>query len=319
MHNPADLPTEPRHWSAYWAVGYITSLPQDFVGNYDGEIAAFWRARFAEAPHGARVLDVCTGNGAVALLAADWSRVKLAAFEVTATDAARLDPLALAARHPRAADLIRSVRFLGSSPLEAISLPDAAFDLVTSQYGIEYCHPEAAAAQVARLLKAGGRFVMLTHESGSDIVTTMQTERDEYTQLEQGGLFQALDDYLSGHITSAVFGSRMEGLEGQLDAAPPSPLLGMALKLIQFFHDKDELELADHRVEIENARDHLVHALARLEDVLRVNRMISEDPNWYRVFERHGLVLRDRGEVLYRGRHRSGHYFCFDKPLPKVA
>jgi hypothetical protein len=56
------------------------------------------------------------------------------------------------------------------------------------------------------------------------------------------------------------------------------------------------------------------HGRDRLEDLLRVNRAIQSDPGWYRVFERQGLGLVDSGDILYRGVHNSGRYYCFTKP-----
>ena len=48
--------------------------------------------------------------------------------------------------------------------------------------------------------------------------------------------------------------------------------------------------------------------------MLRVNQAIHEQPEWYRVFETSGLELMDSGEILYKGRHRSGRTYRFSKP-----
>lgn len=313
------METQSEHWSNYWACGYITSLPQDFAGNYDGEIRSFWHARFAAAPHAARVLDLCTGNGAIALLAVAWSRAHSAALQVTAIDAAAIDPQTLLEHHPGAAGLIQEVRFIGNTAVESCGLPTAGFDLLTSQYGIEYCEPESAAMQVARMLVPGGCFAMLTHDSGSKIVSTMEAEDREYSLLVDLGLFRAMADFLAG-LTDA--GSLRESLQAQrlqLAGEPASPLFATVRRMIDSLLALDETGLVAGHAGLQRSLSHLEHARARLADMLRVNRMISEDPHWYRVFERHGLVLRDRGEVMYRGLHRSGHYYCFNKPLPDAA
>ena len=311
----SDLP----HWSAYWACGYITSLPQDFAGNYDGEIRAFWETGFAQAPHGARVLDLCTGNGAIALLAVAWSRAHSPGLKVTAIDAAAIDPQKLLERHPRAAGLIREVQFIGNTAVETCSLPTAGFDLLTSQYGIEYCELEAAARQVARLLAPGGRFIMLTHESSSDILSTMEGERREYGLLDDLGLFRALADYLDGRRDEGALIETLQAVRQGLAQQPGAPLLDTVVAMIEPMLSLDEGGLAARSPQLRRSLMHLEHAQARLEDLLRVNRMIQAEPAWYQVFERHGLALRESGDLLYRGRHRSGHYYCFDKPLPERA
>ena len=61
-------------WSDYWAAGNLTSLPSDFAHNYDGEIKAFWFKIFDDLPDKSAILDVCTGNGAVAYLALDFAK-----------------------------------------------------------------------------------------------------------------------------------------------------------------------------------------------------------------------------------------------------
>jgi len=306
--------TPSEHWSDYWSHGYVTSLPQDFPGNYDGEIRTFWESQFASVPGDAKLLDVCTGNGAVALLAAAWSRLNDAGFEITAVDAAHLDPASLARRHPRAAHLLRSVRFVGDMPLETCTLPDGAWDLVTSQYGIEYCRPDAAADRVARLLRPGGRFAMLAHESGSDIVATMASERAEYSGLEEAGLFEILETCLSARTDPVELQGRLEKLEHRIAASGESPLRANVLGLVRHVRSLDGPARAAQRDRLARALAQLRHALARLDDMLRVNRMIQEDPAWHRVFEAKGLVPVDSGEILHRGRHRSGQFHVYRKP-----
>ena len=57
-----------NHWSEYWKTGVLTSLPSDFKENYDGELYEYWESVLLAQQTPLRVLDVCTGNGAVAIL-----------------------------------------------------------------------------------------------------------------------------------------------------------------------------------------------------------------------------------------------------------
>ena len=79
------------HWSEYWSRGCLTSLPEDFAANYDGEIAEFWRNAFQSVPAGGSVIDLCTGNGAIALLAAEYATREEQDLSITAVDGATVN------------------------------------------------------------------------------------------------------------------------------------------------------------------------------------------------------------------------------------
>lgn len=54
-------------WDRHWAYGNLHSFSQVTHGNYGGHIAALRGERFAALPEGACIVDVATGNDAVAL------------------------------------------------------------------------------------------------------------------------------------------------------------------------------------------------------------------------------------------------------------
>ncbi|MEJ2513635.1 MAG: class I SAM-dependent methyltransferase [Gammaproteobacteria bacterium] len=315
--NPGRSPAASEHWSAYWAAGPLTSLPSDFAANYDGEIAEFWHRQFADVPAGGSVLDVCTGNGAVALLAAAWFAGHDRAVEVTAVDAARIDPASVAAAHPEVADAVQRVRFQGQTPVESLDLPEASFDLVTSQYGIEYCDPEPAARRVAALLKPGGRLVMLCHEASSDILRTMEAEAADYRRLRELGFPAGLRRFLAGTLSFARFRKLMrnvgEALAGEYRIRS-SPLYAFVLRMLEGAVRMDEATLRAHRLKLVDFSRQLELGEARLADMLRVNRVLHDDPDWHQAFQTAGLRLLDLGEILYRGKHRSGQTCRFEKP-----
>ena len=310
-------PNTSEHWSDYWAAGRLTSLPDDFAGNYDGEIAEFWSAQFDDVPAGGTVVDLCTGNGAIALLAAEFFRSRGRAAEVLAVDAARISPEAIAKAHPGVKDLVGSVTFVGESPVESLALPAASADLVTSQYGIEYCDWVAAAGKVETLLRPGGRLALVCHAATSDIVTTMETEAAGYARLAELDFPRAIRRFLSGTLSFARLRKHLQQVRAELVTSwrlTGAPLYAFVLQMIDGVLAMNEERLRGHRLQLAAFARQLSLGEARLADMLRVNQAIHSEPEWYRVFERSGLELVDAREILYRGKHRSGHAYRFVKP-----
>ena len=305
------------HWSEYWSRGCLTSLPQDFSANYDGEVAEFWQRVFCSISHLDRMIDLCTGNGAIALLAADYAQKKAPGLNITAVDAATVSPQAILQKYPAQARLLDRIRFIDNCRVEDIDLPASTFDLVTSQYGIEYCDWQLAAVKVQQLLKPGGRLVLVTHTATSDIMKFMEQEQREYTQLEQLRFFSAIKGYLSQEISFAQLRSRLARIQveiGSIFSKSGSPLFRSVLGMLAGALQMDQAALEKERVHLEEYYAQIRHGFDRLTDMLRVNHAIRSDPDWYRVFVTAGLELEDSGEIRYKGRHHAGSFFIFTKP-----
>ena len=145
-------------WSQYWHYDRIASCFDDAGRtNYDDSIAGGWRAFFADLPKGACILDLCTGNGAAALLAAEDGS---AAARIVAVDQADIDPPAFVSRH---AELYAAIDFMGRTDVEALPFADGGFDAVVSQYGIEYSDLARSLPEAVRMLAPGGRLRFVVH------------------------------------------------------------------------------------------------------------------------------------------------------------
>lgn len=160
-------------WDAYWAHGFLTSCANAFSGNYAGRIRATWDAFFDELPAGARLLDIATGNGAIALLASEYSLRNDKGFEVHGIDRARIDP-ASAWRGDEA--VLQGVRFQGRISAERLPFDDGFFQAVTGQYALEYTDYPATIAELGRVISPGGSARFVLHHPDSVVINTSREE-----------------------------------------------------------------------------------------------------------------------------------------------
>lgn len=323
---PADpasgVRSDTRHWDSYWSRGHLTSLPTEFTDNYDGAVAEFWETRFRQVPGDADLLDLCTGNGAVALLAADFARTEGRTLRITAVDAAQIDPVAVAAGHPEQRPLLDAIRFRAGCPVESLPFDAASFDLVTSQYGVEYCDWHQAARQVVRVLRPGGHFVLVSHAQDSDVFSHMEIIEQEYEVLDELAFFPSIRGFLQKKLSFQRFNKVLRNTRARL--APMygrnrSPFLAAMLGMLEETIPLGKTELRRQQERLKDFYQEFTTARARQDDMMRVNRHIAEQPDWYRVFESGGLVLRESGQIAYLGRSGqrmldAGDYYCFQKP-----
>ncbi len=138
-------------WSEYWEKDGAAG-GEVFVSGQGGRhpaLAEYWKAVFAGLSKGARILDVASGAGSIyAHLDAEHG------FDLHATDIAAE---ALDALSERIAGVTTTVAGADELPFE-----DRSFDLVVSQFGIEYAGSEAF-AEAGRLVNTGGQIVALVH------------------------------------------------------------------------------------------------------------------------------------------------------------
>ena len=85
-----DMP-ETSIWNDFWHFDRISSF-DDGQTSYGTEVTDDWSAFFESLPNGASILDLCTGNGAVAVMAAKASRRGNKGFRIVGVDAADINP-----------------------------------------------------------------------------------------------------------------------------------------------------------------------------------------------------------------------------------
>ena len=156
-----------QHWTAYWQkTKTLNSFAEGEQSlGYTGSIAEFWCNTFQQLAPGCKVLDLATGNGALAVLALETN----SDLSLTASDAAAISPLTLFNEQDALYSLLCQIQFVANMPSVQLSFPDSTFDSVVSQFGFEYAAVEPALKQILRVLKPGGKFVALIHHADSFI------------------------------------------------------------------------------------------------------------------------------------------------------
>ena len=307
-----------NHWSDYWQQGNLTSLPQGFAGNYVGEFLAYWEARFAGLQRGARVVDVCSGNGSIALLASDYSQRHGLDLRVSAADAAAIDPSRVLEAHPQYRQHLESIEFLPGVPLEGLAVETDSVDLVTSQYGVEYSHWETAAANIARMLRPGGHFCMVCHSPDSRILQEMESQHAAYAQIAAIPLLAQGDEANAGNSPPADLAARLENALAELyrvfQRNRSSQLLSAAGQRLEGIR-KLVLQQADTGYrEFLHFRESINTSYGITGDLVAVGRALRDAPRWHEVFVAAGLELIESGTVRYLGGEHAGDTHRFRKP-----
>lgn len=158
--DPELLSDRRRNWSRYWASGALHSCPGSFTGNYDGTIADFWLQAFSSLGPQDRVLDIASGNGALPRLLLGLDGGHAGQARIDAIDLADIAPGWYSKLAPEQRE---NMKFHSGVHAEKLPFPEQLFDLVISQYGIEYADLTQAITEVLRVLKPTGRVRMIMH------------------------------------------------------------------------------------------------------------------------------------------------------------
>ncbi len=296
-------------WTAYWAGGARTSLPQDFADNYDGEIAAFWQARGDALDHSARILDVCTGNGAIALLFAAQAGARGADWQVEAVDAAHVDTRSFQAIWGEHGELLNNIVFHSGQPIEQFRPDGSGYHLITSQYGIEYCDWPAAARRIAALLRPGGHLAMINHAPDTALLETMREERADYRLLKETGAFELISRWLAGRLPLSELRdqlSRPETLISRAFQRNNSPLLEQARNTVVAVRAAPASELVERQQLLAGWIEQLQAGGARAANMLQVNEALAQNPDWLQIFVDVGLRIEHDEPLTYADRHVIG-------------
>lgn len=234
-------------WDSFWRYDRLSSFhTAPGAPNYGPPVADGWRDFFAGLRDGARVLDLATGNGAIAVMAVAAGK----GLAVIGADLAAVEPTAFVTQN-RAE--LEQITFLAGTPAEALPLPDASIDAVVSQYGVEYSDLSRSLPEAERILAPDGRLRFACHAAEGTIA------RDTATSITDADFLIALDLVALAGRSSGEFNA---GLKAIADRARTATDVAMLANVHQTLCDTD-----DHRRhELAATASHLVGEITAHRD-----------------------------------------------------
>jgi len=120
-------------------------------------IKYFWQDIFGTVKAGSRVLEIGCGSGQVSFWGAEAGR----GLKIVASDRIAA-PGGSQFQHP-------NISFMGEVAAEQLPFAQDSFDLVVSNFAIEYAPFDMALSEAARVLATGGSLILVLHSTDSGI------------------------------------------------------------------------------------------------------------------------------------------------------
>jgi len=149
---------ENQSWTEYWRTGASVSCIAG--AEVETQLTFLWNEFVDSLDDGARILDLATGNGIVAVNCISRARVRNMHLQVDAVDAADINPRGCV-KHP--GSRYSHVSFFGGIQLENLPFAIDCFSGVVSQFGFEYADEEQAISEISRVLTPGGKLRLVVH------------------------------------------------------------------------------------------------------------------------------------------------------------
>lgn len=194
-----------RSWDNYWQHTQSRSAYSGGGATHPA-VRGFWDEVFAAARaefDNPRLADIASGSGAVA----DAARGSfgISGVRLTCVDVSEAAIAALQKRLPEVTVVVADARDIPLAP--------ASFELVCSQFGIEYAGLDAV-RELLRLVRPGGQAALLLHHRGGGIFRQCNASLDAVRQLQDA-------DFIGKTAAMFVAGFRMlrEGSREEYESA----------------------------------------------------------------------------------------------------
>lgn len=162
-----------QHWTDYWKnTNALNSFAEGQQGQgYQKEVSLFWEEQFYQIPSNATVVDLGTGNGAVAVLAQKFTQENNKDWKVIGLDAASIEPNKLNVKDKTTKKHLSDIKFIANTPIEKAPFKPESIDTFISQFAFEYSNLEKSLKLCSNCLKPGGIISILAHHPESHIST----------------------------------------------------------------------------------------------------------------------------------------------------
>ena len=181
-----------NYWDAYWRAGGVergSAVTGDAPGD---KFDSYWRDFFSsllEETQAPKVVDLACGAGAVMSRAAQ-------SFEPEAI-CLGLDYAFHAAASLTSVRREGSALFGVAASANRLPFPDQSFDVVVSQFGLEYAGLEAF-GEAGRILAPGGAGQLIIHYKGGGIEQECAENASVLNEILDARLFETAEDVFSG-------------------------------------------------------------------------------------------------------------------------
>jgi len=272
-------------WSDYWqqdsADGEVFVTAQ---GERHPALSEFWQPQFEALEDGARIIDLASGAGSVFAHLPERH-----AFSLSAADISAVALQALRGRFPETNTLVCSA--------DEVPLDNESFDLVVTQFGVEYAGVSAF-AEAARLVAPGGKFVGLCHIQDGYIDSANQKQLAEAKVLTRHGFIDRATDL----ITAAFSGDQAALKQAQDEFALAATPVGEGMRRCrqgihtylfqgfrQLYERRQQYDLTDITGWLEAMRTELEVNLDRLGRMCEAALSEAEVRDIERIFEEQRL------------------------------
>ncbi|ACV27694.1 class I SAM-dependent methyltransferase [Kangiella koreensis] len=160
-----------QHWTDYWKnTNALNSFSEGKQGQgYQKDIADFWENQFKQITPSGTVVDLGTGNGAVAVLAWLFSKNNQLDWNVIGIDAANIDPRKLNLEDKLIKRSLNNIEFIANTPIETAPFQAGSIDAFISQFAFEYSDLKKSLQHCFNCLKPGGIISIISHHPKSHI------------------------------------------------------------------------------------------------------------------------------------------------------
>lgn len=167
-----------EHWESFHRSGALVSCPVGLQPGYTGSLRDAWEEFFSQLANGARVVDIGTGNGAIALIAKETAQALGREFEIHGVDLAEIDPPRYV---PNGQTLLEGIRFHSRVPAESLPLNATSVDAVCGQYALEFTDIPRMLAEAFRVLRPRACCQFVLHHRDSIFVHNAQESLEHAT------------------------------------------------------------------------------------------------------------------------------------------